>query len=663
MSTKSFIISLPIITGDQDRRRLRKSFSFGSLMKAFRLLSAALLVPLGAALAAPSATIEPEAPLRSEARTVVRIGLLDFESEASYLSRRENIQETIVRHLQENSPGLRIVPRFYTTEALSEAVRKGEVEFFLGSSGFFVQMRPMGARDIGTITSRAFPDPNRCVAGVIVVRSGRADITDLARLEGMTAVTTSRANFMTYMLNMGEIAAAGFRPDKFFSAVTETDNRPVEVLRAVVEGRADAGLLRACMPEAITERHPEFAGRWTVVNDKPGLRAEALGCRYSTDMYPGWTIASVPHTPPVITKHVAMLLLNLKPDMTPGGFTVSIATEFDRVNDLFRSLKTGPFAYLNHWTLERIWDEARGGVLLLLGFLAAWILHFARLEKLVRRRTADLSAALEREKAAREQVRETGARLDSLQRAGIVGQLSSMFAHELCQPLSAVRCYLRGMRTLMRRGAPDPVLAERCLSGMSAELDKAGAIIDRVRSYAREGARRDLPVDLPALLSECLADMTKSDRLKVPVAADIRPGLIVSGDAVELRVLVINLVKNAQEAILSAPEPAQASGGRPYGLFITLDAADEGTAVRLTVANTGALLTPEALAEIGRPLASSKSSGLGLGLMICKSIAEAHLATLAFSARTARDGGGLAVTLTMPARSEAPLHENYGNLP
>lgn len=49
--------------------------------------------------------------------------------------------------------------------------------------------------------------------------------------------------------------------------------------------------------------------------------------------------------------------------------------------------------------------------------------------------------------------------------------------------------------------------------------------------------------------------------------------------------------------------------------------------------------------------------------MICKSIAEAHLATLAFSARTARDGGGLAVTLTMPARSEAPLHENSGNLP
>lgn len=79
----------------------------------------------------------------------------------------------------------------------------------------------------------------------------------------------------------------------------------------------------------------------------------------------------------------------------------------------------------------------------------------------------------------------------------------------------------------------------------------------------------------------------------MPVAADIRPGLIVSGDAVELRVLVINLVKNAQEAVLSAPEPAQASGGRPYGLFITLDAADEGTAVRLTVANTARFSRPK----------------------------------------------------------------------
>ena len=261
------------------------------------------------------------------------------------------------------------------------------------------------------------------------------------------------------------------------------------------------------------------------------------------------------------------------------------------------------------------------------------------------------SAALAREKAAREEVRETGARLDSLQRAGIVGQLSSMFAHELCQPLSAVRCYLRGVRTLMKRGAPDPVLAERCLSGMSAELDKAGDIIERVRSYAREGARRDRPVDFSALLSESLADMTKSERLTAPVSIEAAPGLIVSGDPVELRVLVINLLKNAQEAVFAAPEPSSPDAQHPYGLAIGLEAIDGGASVRLTIANTGAVLAPEAVAAIGRPLATSKAGGLGLGLMICKSIAEAHLASLAFAARSETEGGGLAVTLTLPARN------------
>ena len=167
---------------------------------------------------------------------------------------------------------------------------------------------------------------------------------------------------------------------------------------------------------------------------------------------------------------------------------------------------------------------------------------------------------------------------------------------------------------------------------MSAGSSKSGRDHRPREKLRQRGRRRDLPVDLPALLSECLADMTKSDRLKVPVAADIRPGLIASGDAVELRVLVINLVKNAQGGGTLGARARAASGGRPYGLFITLDAADEGTAVRLTVANTGALLTPEALAEIGRPLASSKSSGLDSDSWICKSIAEAHLATLAFSA-------------------------------
>ena len=85
-------------------------------MKALCALLAALIVPLllptAATIAAesrPAGMIEPDVAPAGHARTVVRIGLLDFESEASYLGRRQNIQETIVRHLQANSPGLLIL--------------------------------------------------------------------------------------------------------------------------------------------------------------------------------------------------------------------------------------------------------------------------------------------------------------------------------------------------------------------------------------------------------------------------------------------------------------------------------------------------------------------------------------------------------------------------
>lgn len=69
-------------------------------------------------------------PTASSSGTKVRLGLLDFEFESSYLSRVEDIQATVLKHLQVSTPGIVIEPRYYKTKDLAEAVRKGEVEFF-----------------------------------------------------------------------------------------------------------------------------------------------------------------------------------------------------------------------------------------------------------------------------------------------------------------------------------------------------------------------------------------------------------------------------------------------------------------------------------------------------------------------------------------------------
>ena len=597
-----------------------------------RPFTAALLLSLVLALGAAHAA-QP---------TTVRIGLLNFESETSYLSRRDNVQRTMMAYLQEKIPELRIEPHYYTTQELTRAIERREVEFFLGSSGFYVSMIPKSVRDVATLISPNFPDPNQVVAGAIFVRADRRDLTDIASLEGKTAVSTHPLNFMTYQINLGEIAKAGYDPDRFFHETLFTNNRPVEVMRAVLEGRADVGFLRACMVEGISARNPEFQGKFRFINRRLGPREERLGCRYSTDAYPGWTMAVVPHTPPAITHRVALALLSMKPEETPAGYSWSLATNFEDINNLFRTLRIGPYEYLRHWTVKRVFEQFWPALLFLFGVFTTWVLHWWRVEKLVVRRTRQLEASLVREREIEENARKLTGRLEALQRTRTVEQLSSIFAHDLGQPLSAMRYALRGLETLLRRAktgdareGDDERIAE-CLKTLRAQLGRSADMIERVRSYAKRRDGRENPVDLKTVAEEVARELGQSKSSRTAVTLDLpAEETVVEGNNLELFLLLLNLLKNAQRAT----EEAGATTPVRVRLFRTAEK------IRLTVENDGRLLSEEEVARLGTPFSTTSEDGLGLGLVIVQSIAEAHRAKLLYRAR---ETGGLSVSLDFP---------------
>lgn len=636
------------------------------------LEAAAGSVPVAAAESSVlSPVIDKELPPDPPPGTRVRVGVLQFEQESSYGPTLDNIQEDLINYLKRATTGLDIVAVPYDSSArLKAAVARHEVEFFLASSGLYVELQRYGVRDIGTLVLAQMPDPNQCVAGVMVARADRSDITDLASLKGKRAFSTDAANFMTYQSNLGAIAAAGFDPDTFFSSVVFTHNRPKAVLEAVLDGTGDVGLLRACMPEALVAKNPAWKGKFKVVNQQETPAGKRLGCAFSTDLYPGWTFAVSNHTPAVITRHMATALLALAPEDTQGGYTISFATDFERVNDVFKRLRIGPYAYLRDWTVERVVATYWPVMMLFLAGLLLWALHAWRLERLVAKRTAALARALRREKEASELARTTSEKLTRLERVGMIGKLSSVFAHEFVQPLSAMRYSARSLGKLMARETVDKPLADRCLKELTEQLKLATSIIERVRSYAKEGADRSKPVDLAALVEDVRREMTESRRLKrdVVVAGATPPGqrLLVAGDGVELRVLLMNLFKNAEEALSAAglSEPIEVSIGRPEGEDVrepnetnegqeaketteTSEAnAPEGAVLRLVVRNGGARLTEAQLAELSEPLATTKERGLGLGLLLCKSIAEVHRASIRFEAPKE---GGVRVTIDFPA--------------
>lgn len=611
----------------------------------------------------PTPTVEPpEAPLAQGTR--VRFGVLQFEGASSYRANLDNVQETVLAYLREKAPQLTIetVP-FHSSAALKEAVRRNDVEFFLASSGLFVEMQPYGVRDIGTLVAPAMPDPNQCVAGVMVVRNDHADLSDLPSLAGKRAVSTDPANFMTFQTNMGEIAKAGFDADDFFSDIAFTKNSPELVLRTVLEGRADVGLLRACMPEALEAKHPEFRGAFRVVNAQAAPAGKRLGCGFSTALYPGWTIAVSNHTPAAITRHLAVALLELAPDDTPGGYTVSFTTNFESVTELFRRLKIGPFEYLRHWTVRRVLETYWPFLALLLMGVLSWVLHAWRLERLVVKRTAALRESMARERAASEAAHRTAEKLNQLERVGMIGKLSSVFAHEFVQPLSAMRYHARSIRKLSEREPLNRALMAKCVDGLTEQLELAASIIDRVRRYAKGGADRSAAIDLTALAHDIVREMEESKKLRsrVTIEAPRAPdgtleAVITHGDAVELRVLIMNLLKNADEAQMAArvTSPIEVRLESLSSSENSESADGAGRGARLRVANAGRRLTDAELAHITEPLASTKPEGLGLGLLLCKSIAEVHRAQIGFDAPAT---GGLVVTVTFPKAEHAPAED------
>lgn len=585
-------------------------------------------------------------------RTRIRIGLLDFESEASYASTRDKVQPAIVEYIRKQFPNYTIEARYCTTPELTQAVKNGEVEFFLASSGFYVAMFPYGVRDVATLVSDNFPNPNRVVSGTMFVRRDRANLSTLKSIQGLRAVSTHPLNFMTYQINLGEIALAGYDPDKFFSSVEFTDNDPKKVMERVLTGDSDVGLLRHCMLEAITATHPEMAGQFKVIHSQ---ERSPMPCASSTALYPGWTMAVTSHTPANIAADLAKSLLLMKPEDTPTGYTWSLATDFKRVNHVLRLLRTGPYSYLREWTVKDIIIKAWPYLGFFVGLLVAGIIHQVRVKKLVIRRTQQLSDALQREREADERAREMAARLDSMQRVSAIGQLSSIFVHELGQPLTAMRYSVRGLDTLFKRLAPQAQTPSQsksmasCIEILNKQLVRCAEIIDRVRSYAKHEGGREDAVNFRDVVNETVQEF--KDARKAPeclkLTLPLYP-LVVEGNAVELKLIVLNLLKNAADEVANTEGQKQT---QPV-LDVSLTHDEQNRKAVFAVENSGRKFSEDDVKRLKEPFKTSKSKGLGLGIMIVTSIAEAHRAQVEFSAR---QSGGLSVRFVIDIREDKTL--------
>jgi PAS domain S-box-containing protein len=236
--------------------------------------------------------------------------------------------------------------------------------------------------------------------------------------------------------------------------------------------------------------------------------------------------------------------------------------------------------------------------------------------------------------------REMQMELAHANRVATMGRLTASIAHEVNQPIAAT--ITNAQAALRFLGAKTLNLDEvrQSLNDIVKDGSRAGEVISRVRDLVKKAPPRRDHVEINGALRQVIELIhTEAAKNGISVQAELTDGLpIIQGDRVQLQQVVLNLIVNAIEA-MSVPSEG------PRELLIYTGTIESGD-VLVTVRDSGPGLAPAALERVFESFYTTKPSGLGLGLSICRSIVEAHGGRLWASADVAH---GASFQFTLPA--------------
>lgn len=218
--------------------------------------------------------------------------------------------------------------------------------------------------------------------------------------------------------------------------------------------------------------------------------------------------------------------------------------------------------------------------------------------------------------AAEAQLAEVQAELLHIARVSAMGTMASTLAHELNQPVTAVANYVETSHALLARDDRDTItIVREALAEAASEAQRAGKIVRRLREFVARGEIDKSCEQLAELVDDAWAlSMVGTTRPGIAVERDIDPTASpVLVDRVQMQQVLINLLRNAAEAI---PEDRRG--------IIRVLVRPAGDFAKVTVVDNGSGLAPELAEQLFTAFVSTKRDGMGLGLSICRTIVEAH---------------------------------------
>ncbi|MGL6261169.1 sensor histidine kinase [Vibrio sp. WXL210] len=513
--------------------------------------------------------------------------------------------------LESRIPNTRFHLYTYDFDLLEQEFLADQLDFVLTSPGqattFARQFEVTGLATLKT----GFSDlQSRSIASVVLVRenSPYKSFEDLSR-KPMAAVDPKA--FGGFLAFLYEIEQRNLATSSYFRNLTFTGPPTDNIIRSVISGEIEVAIVPACTYENMLLDGVIAKAKLRVINEQ---RPYNSSCAVSTPLYPNWTWAKTDRADDNIGKQVSQALMAM-PEEHPAakalysiGWTFPVSnTDVDKV---YKFLDMHPLQ--KHWQ-QRLLELAKRHyyvVMIMILALVAMTGYHLLLTYRFNQNRKQLEQSLD-------ELKEKNAMLEHVQRTMIIGELGSSLAHEINQPLSTIKNYSRGLVNFIHQGREVDDLPGT-LKKIDQQASVASDIIQRLRALVKRRETTLTLCDPVSFINESMELIESNFRrhnitLSFEVIGQPYSALF---DYVGMQQVLLNLLRNASDACQSVTAIRSE-------LIVKVTLTYAPTHVEIQVQDNGNGLTASD-EEVHSAFFSTKDSGLGLGLSICRDVIEKH---------------------------------------